>query len=93
MIKKILNQLKDWHNILIFGIVAAILSCEVWVPYIIGVVTGDAYWYIIGSVCWAFWLAPFTPFLPLCVLITFAIRKIIDAIRRKKGSKNEQNTR
>lgn len=77
------TQLKDWHNLVIFSIVTAIVSCEVWIPYILAVVTGDSYWWAIGSVCWAFWLAPLTPFLPLCIAITLGIRAIIDKIRRK----------
>lgn len=78
------TQLKDWHNLIIFLIVVAIVSCEVWIPYIIAVITGDAYWWAIGSACWAFWLAPFTPFLPLCIAITLGVRKIIDKIKGKK---------
>jgi hypothetical protein len=86
MFKWLWKQLKDWRNAVIFAIVAIILSCEVWIPYIIGAITGDAYWFGIGSVCWAFWLAPFTPFLPLCIVITLGIRKITDKLRRRKDA-------
>ena len=78
------KQLKDWHNLVIFAIVFVVLSSEIWVPYLIGIITGDKYWFAIGSACWAFWLAPFTPFLPLCIAITLGIRKIIDHIKRRK---------
>lgn len=80
------KQLKDWKNLLIFAVVFVIVSCEVWVPYLIGVITGDAYWYGIGSLCWAFWLAPGTPFITLCILITIAIRKIIDKIFKRRNN-------
>ena len=86
--KWLFNQLKDWHNLIIFAIVFLIVSCEVWVPYLIGIITGDAYWFGIGSICWAFWLAPGTPFLTICILLTLGTRKIIDKIR---GKKNEGN--
>lgn len=82
--KWVWKQLKDWHNLVIFVIVFLVVSCEVWVPYLIGVITGDGYWFAIGSACWAFWLAPFTPFLPLCIAITLGIRKLWDKIKRRK---------
>lgn len=78
------KQLKDKTNIIIFVIVFSVLSSEVWIPYLLAIITGNKWWWGIGSACWAFWLAPFTPFLPLCIGITFAIRKIIDKIRNKK---------
>ena len=82
-IKAVLRQLKDKTNIIIFIIVFFVVSCEVWVPYIIGIITGNAWWFGIGSACWAFWLAPFTPFIPICLALTFLVRKIIDKVRKK----------
>jgi hypothetical protein len=86
LFKWLWQQLKDWRNLVIFCIVVVIVSCEVWVPYLLGIITGDAYWFGIGSICWAFWLAPFTPFLPLCIVITLGIRKIIDIVIRRKNN-------
>ena len=82
------QQLRDWRNLIIFVITFIILSCEVWVSYIVYFCTGNTWWLGIGSACWAFWLGPFTPFVPLCVAITLGIRKIIDKIhgRRKNDT-------
>lgn len=88
LIGKIIEQLKDRTNILIFIIVFLVLSSEVWVPYLLAIITGNEWWWAIGSVCWAFWLAPFTPFLPLCFVVTFAVRKIVDKIREKHNKKD-----
>lgn len=88
LIGKIVKQLKDRTNILIFIIVFLVLSSEVWVPYLLAIITGNEWWWAIGSVCWAFWLAPFTPFLPLCFVVTFAVRKIVDKIREKHNKKD-----
>lgn len=85
--KWVWKQLKDWHNLVIFVIVFLVVSCEVWVPYLLGVITGDGYWFAIGSACWAFWLAPFTPFLPLCIAITLGIRKLWDKIKERRRGK------
>lgn len=87
-IRWILKQLKDKTNILIFVIVFLVLSSEVWIPYLLAIITGNKWWWGIGSACWAFWLAPFTPFLPLCLAITFGIRKIVDKIRDKHNKKD-----
>ena len=83
LLKWLWTQLKDWRNLIIFSIVFLVISCEVWVPYLLGVITGDGYWFAIGSACWAFWLAPFTPFLPLCIVITLGIRKLLDKIKER----------
>ena len=89
LFKWLFSQLKDKTNIVIFIIVFLVVSCEVWVPYLLAIITGDAFWWGIGSACWAFWLAPFTPFLPLCIALTVAIRKIVNKVRDRR-QKNEQ---
>ena len=73
-LKHILKEV--WSSLWLFAIVCAVVSCEVWVPYIIGFITQNAWWYGIGSVCWIFWLGPGTPFIPLCIVITLSIKKI-----------------
>lgn len=88
-LKRLFNTLKDKTNILIFVIVFLILSSEVWGSYLIGLITGNAWWFGIASVCWLFWLGPFTPFLPLCLAITFAVRKVIDKIRKTQQKRND----
>ena len=87
LLKKLFEQLKDKTNIIIFIIVFLVLSCEVWVPVLLGILTGNEWWYGIAATCWAFWLAPFTPFLPLCFALTFAVRKVFDAIKNRKNNK------
>jgi TRAP-type mannitol/chloroaromatic compound transport system permease large subunit len=84
-IKWLLKTLGDKTNIIIFIIVFAAVSCEVWVPYLIAIITGIEWWWVVGSACWAFWLAPFTPFIPLCIVLTAVVRKIYDKIKKRKG--------
>ena len=90
-IKKILLQLKDKTNIVIFILTFLIVSSEVWVMYLLYFITGNAWFLGIGTACWGFWLAPFTPFLPLCIAITIAVRKIYDKIRKRKQEKVDKN--
>lgn len=81
------KQLRDKTNIVIFFSVFLVLSCEVWIPYLIAIITGIEWWWAVGSACLAFWLAPFTPFVPLCLALTAAVRKIYDKIKNKKDKK------
>lgn len=89
LLKTVIEQLKDRTNIVIFIVVFLVLSSEVWVPILLGVITQNAWWYGVGATCWAFWLAPFTPFLPLCFGLTFAVRKAYDALK-KRSKKSKQ---
>lgn len=90
LISWLIKQLKDKKNIVIFIIVFLVLSSEVWIPYLLAIITGNKWWWGIGSACWAFWLAPFTPFLPLCIAITFGVRKIFDKIQKHKQTKQDK---
>lgn len=88
-IKKTWDVFKDKTNITIFVIVNVVLSSEVWLSFLLAVITGNKWFWAVGSACWAFWLGPFTPFIPLCVAITFAVRKIYDKIKKKHIDKRE----
>lgn len=82
------NNLKDWRTFLIFGIVCAVISCEVWIPYLMGFITWgtdfSAWCFGIASTMWLWWLLPGTPFLPLCIAITIGIKALFNKIKTKK---------
>lgn len=84
---KLFNSLKDKTNIIIFIIVFLVLSSEVWVMYLLYFITNNAWFLGIGSACWAFWLAPFTPFLTLCIAITFGVRKLYNKLTERSVKK------
>lgn len=77
------KELKDWKTLILYLIVTAVLSCEVWVPYLLAIITGNKWWWGIGSACWAFWLAPGTPFTIIAVTLTIAIKKLWIKIKRR----------
>ena len=78
------HELKDWHTLLLFGIVCLVVGVEVWLPFLLGLIFKNAYLLGIAAICEAFWLAPLTPFLPICIGITLAIKKPIENWRRKR---------
>lgn len=80
-------NIRDWRTLLIFFIVCAVISVEVWLPYLLGVIswrTDFSKWcFGIGSTLWLWWLLPGTPFLPLCIGITIGIKAIFNKIKNK----------
>ena len=61
------DNIKDWRTFLIFGIVCTIVSCEVWVPYLLGFITWGTdfskWCFGVGSTCLLFWWLPRHPIL------------------------------
>ena len=81
------KELKDWKTLILFIVVTIILSSEVWVPYLIALITGSKWWWGIGSLWWAFWLGPGTPFTLIDITITIAIKKLWIKLKEKKHVK------
>lgn len=84
-------NIRDWRTALIFVTVVLIVSIEVWLPYLIGIITwGSALSKImfgIGSTCWLFWLGPGTPFIIICIGITIGVKELFNRIEEKKNGK------
>ena len=82
------DNIKDWKTAIIFIIVFLVVSCEVWVPYLLGFITWGTdfskWCFGIASACWIFWLGPFTPFLPICIVLTILIKSLFNKIRFRK---------
>lgn len=88
-------NIRDWRTALIFAITVAIVSCEVWVPYLIAFICwkNEAIRYSmlgVASACWLFWLGPGTPFLPLCIGITIGTKALINKITENKNVKTSK---
>lgn len=82
--KWVWKECKDWKTLLIFGIVMAVVGIEVWLPLLLGLILHNTYLIGIATTCQLFWMLPGTPFLPLCIGITFGIKKIMEKIKCKK---------
>lgn len=83
--KWVWSECKDWRTLLLFGIVVVLMYTPVWLGYILYFVFKSKWAMGIASAYLVFWAGPFTPYFPLCVAITFGIKKIIEKI---KGTNN-----
>ena len=86
-------NIRDWRSAIIFLIVMAVVSCEVWIPYLIGFITWGTelskIMFGVGSTCWLFWLGPGTPFLIICIGITIGVKELFNKIEEKKYGKRK----
>ena len=88
------TNIRDWRTLLLFLIVCAVISCEVWVPYLIAFIcwgnTTIRYSMLgVGSACWLYWAGPGSPFLLICIGITIGIKALFNKIRENKIKKQK----
>lgn len=80
-------NIRDWRTMVIYLIVTAVVSIEVWLPYLLGVITWGTDFskimFSVGSACWIFWLGPGTPFIPLCISITIGVKALFNKIKSR----------
>ena len=90
-------NIRDWRTFVIFAICFIVISSEVWIPYLIGVIC----WaneplriamFSVGSACWLFLLGPGTPFIALVIGATIGIKAIFNKIKGRKN-KNDKKTK
>lgn len=81
----------DWRLFIVFGGWCAIVSCEVWIPYLLGLIFwgtpfGDSMW-ALGSACWLWWAGPMSPFMGICLALTIATEAVWKAIGKRRATK------
>ena len=77
------DNLKDRTTRWTFVVVYLVMTSEVWLCYILGVIFNNAWLLGIATASLAFWCAPATPLLPLCLAISIGIIAIIRKVRKK----------
>lgn len=78
-------NIRDWRTAVIFVITFLVLSSEVWVPYLLGVIFHSSWLIGVGTACWLFWLGPGTPFMVICIMVTIAVKGLFNKIGEKHG--------
>ncbi len=84
--KWVWSECKDWRTLVLFGIVVVLMYTPVWLGYILYFVFKSKWAMGIASAYLVFWAGPFTPYFPLCIAITFGIKKIIEKFKGKKNT-------
>ncbi len=87
------QQLKDWRTLIIFIIVLLVMYFPAYGFYIFSVIFENGWFAAAATAYMAFWAGPFTPFFPLCIAITLAIKRIIFKIsnHKNKSAQAEQD--
>jgi len=75
-------NIRDWRTAVVFVITFLILSSEVWVPYLLGVIFNNTWLIGVGTACWLFWLGPGTPFMVICIMLTIGVKTLWNKIRK-----------
>lgn len=70
------RECKDWHTLVLLGIVILVMYSPVWGGFLLHAIFGCEWGSVVASAVLLFWAGPMTPFFPLCVAITLAIKKI-----------------
>lgn len=79
----ILDECRDWRTVvLLIAVVAAVYS-PVWVGYLLKLIFGWRWAAVMATAVLVFWAGPFTPFFPVCVALTLAIKKWWEKRKKK----------
>ena len=81
--KWVKRELKDPWTFITFIIVCIVVSSEVWVMYLLYIITWNEWFLGIATTLWGIWLLPGIGFIPICLAITVGIKAIINKIRSK----------
>lgn len=81
---------RDWRIVAIFSVWCAVLSSEVWVSYLMALMTlgtsASAWWLGIANACWAWWLIPdpLSQFMFYVIFLTIGTKAVLDRIAGKR---------
>ncbi len=74
LLQWIWKECRDWRTAVILVCVMAAVYSPVWGGYLLHALFGWSAGSVIASTCLLFWAGPFTPFFPLCIAITMALK-------------------
>jgi len=90
-LKQLLKKLKDPLNITIFLIVYIIFFSPAWVGCLLYFITKHKLHLTYATCFITFWSMPFTPAIPIILVITFFIRRLYDKTKNSKSKNNKKN--
>lgn len=89
-LKWVWQECKNWHTLVLLGLVCLVLSLPIWIFYALGFIFdwGWAFW--VATAIWGFWMLPGAPFFAVAVSVTLAIKKIFEKTKEKQSRMNEE---
>ena len=79
----ILDECRDWRTVVLLIAVVATVYSPVWVGYLLKLIFGWHWASVMATAVLVFWAGPFTPFFPVCVALTLAIKKWWEKRKKK----------
>ena len=76
--KWVWSECKDWHTIVLLGVVCLVLGFPVWGGYLVGLLFHWEWAIWVATVAWAFWMLPGAPYFALCVSVTLVIKRFFE---------------
>ncbi len=83
-LKRIKDECGNRETVILFALVVAVMYFPVWGGYLFYAIFGWKWCFAAATAYLLFWAGPFTPFFPLCVVITLFLKKVIQRCRRRK---------
>lgn len=79
------GECRDWRTVVLLLAVVAVVYSPVWVGYLLKLIFGWNWAAVMATAVLLFWAGPFTPFFPLCIAITLALKRWLE--KRKENKK------
>lgn len=83
-LKWVWMECKDWHTLVLLGIVCCVLSLPIWGGYILGFIFKWDWAFWVATVTWGFWILPGAPFFTVAISITLGLKRLFDKKQEKK---------
>lgn len=78
------QQCRDWRTLALLGLVVVAMYSPVWGGYLLRLLLGWKWAGALATAVLVFWAGPMTPFFPLCVAITLAIKRFCQKRGKEK---------
>ena len=85
--KWIKDDFKDYRTFLIFIFVMFIVHTPIWGGLLCYKLFNAKWGLAMATTMSLFWLGPFTPFFPLCIGITFGIKRLMGKSEKRKETR------
>lgn len=84
-------MVKNKETWLALIVAEAIFWIPVWIPFVLGIVLQNPWFYTISTAAIVFWAGPFTPAIALQIALALFIAKLMNKKKKLKKENNHNN--